>query len=1192
MDILLDVLKWSGVAGAAALALTALKPLLDRRYSARWRYWVWLALAGLLLAAPVRWEKLLPRVEATPPVVIQVPRLELRISREEGVALQSPAEAAPVRPARPAEGPESATASPAAGRWSLDELLPLLWLAGAAAYAAYRLLGTACFVRRARRWSRGAGEETARVFEEVRRELGVRRAPALRVSGRVDSPMMVGLLRPCLLLPGEDYGERELEFILRHELCHYRRHDLWYKLVLLGANAVHWFNPLVYLLAREAEADLELTCDGLVVRDADGETRRAYSETLLAAVRRQKGLGRSVLSTHFYGGKAVMKERLRNILGKRGRRWGVLALVLALAATLACACAFGLKQEEPPAPEAAGELDPEDLAEWEEMLNSPAYNGFLTRMYTDVRYLPLEALFYDGAGIDRSATEAEQAALEAQLGEAIETDITAIDVAAMDTYLEQHTGLARRDFAGSAGAIRWNGGKTWTELEAGDVYFNVHGDTTVTPVTVLSGTRRGDTVALELQAGRDDWVLSFADGETTGILTIQAGKIRSFTTPLYTGAEKAAWELMDQANAPQQVQDACIQDLRVFYSCEYGGKTYSVWHPIFWINGSEEEQTKRFILSADRDGNVVREEIFEDTMGYTLPAYVVCRAALGMELTAPSAGWPRVTDEFMSSVQNGHDTWVMSWESTALEYVSVELGQTPLENGILRIMDFEPVPPSREPVLDEELLAQVSCEEGDWLLLLKKYDWLRGGIVWQVQGAVFAGEAAEKVDKPEAAPVDGYDGPLETAEDYATMYAGEYARGLADDLNRQGVETRAIKRWATPVGTYAWDHYDSEIQVWKVGYSIQLADPDSYELGAFQTLDVDGYLSGLELEIPYLILERQAGDDAWELAETVYGNVNWEDGFCWETWALAHTVHGLDMSTKLNAWPDVEPNHSDFLERMAQGEYQWAKDWEATAREYCRFMLELEDCTISQVAEVKTGDRAADRDVLVSFDGGELSGMLLLSHENYEYAGGTVSFWEVTGRQWRRELTGEELAEFAAYFNEKEHNGLLRFPYESFLDLGPYLDDLFYDLDGQAASMTGEELEAAGLTGMYDARKLTSAYVADYICENFGVAATGLGYAWLEETYGRENLDRLGTYLPEYDAWYSERSDAQWQEYAFAYGWAYPDGSVRLDFTPSAATTIGANGGKTTVFGRSMYALVQAADRFNRYMTYNRFGYE
>ena len=46
MELLLDILKWSAIVGAAALALTLLKPLLDRRYSAKWRYGVWLVMAA------------------------------------------------------------------------------------------------------------------------------------------------------------------------------------------------------------------------------------------------------------------------------------------------------------------------------------------------------------------------------------------------------------------------------------------------------------------------------------------------------------------------------------------------------------------------------------------------------------------------------------------------------------------------------------------------------------------------------------------------------------------------------------------------------------------------------------------------------------------------------------------------------------------------------------------------------------------------------------------------------------------------------------------------------------------------------------------------------------------------------------------------------------------------------------------
>lgn len=360
MEMLLDTLKWSAAVGCAALALTILKPALDRRYSVRWRYWVWLALALLLLLAPVRWEKLAPRTSslspADPPVVIQVPRMELTISRGEGLALRRPS-------AAPADG---APRPAAVHRAALEQLLPRLWLAGAAACALCRLLGTALFLRRARRWSRRPGAETERIYGGVCREMGVRRPPALSVCSAAGSPLLAGLLRPRLLLPGEDWGERELRFILRHELTHHRRGDLWYKLALLGAGALHWFNPLVWLLVREAEADLELTCDDRVMAGADGEDRRAYSETLLASLRRQRDLlSRSTLSTHFYGGAQVMRERLRNILGRRGRRWGAAALALALTATLAAACTFGLRQEESPPPEAGAPAEP----------NAPADGG-------------------------------------------------------------------------------------------------------------------------------------------------------------------------------------------------------------------------------------------------------------------------------------------------------------------------------------------------------------------------------------------------------------------------------------------------------------------------------------------------------------------------------------------------------------------------------------------------------------------------------------------------------------------------------------------------------------------------------------------------------------------------------------------------------------------------------------------------
>ena len=329
MEFLLGMLKWSAVVGAAALILTLLKPLLDRRYSAKWRYGAWLAMAAFLLLAPARWESLLPRAQAEPPVVIEVPRVEVSFSPQEGVSFQRPA--SPALPSRPggAEAPARAKAFP------LEKLLLAVWLDGMALFFGWYLVGTWRLIRRAKRWSLPPEASTAALYESLWREMGLKKAPPLRFSRAVDSPMAAGLFRPCLLLPGEPVEARELAFILRHELTHYRRRDLWYKLLLLAANGMHWFNPLVWLLRREAERDLELTCDDAVVAGRDDEERRAYSEALLSSIHRQKGLSRAALSTHFYGGKEVMMERFRNILGNRGRKWGGLVLAIALLATVA-----------------------------------------------------------------------------------------------------------------------------------------------------------------------------------------------------------------------------------------------------------------------------------------------------------------------------------------------------------------------------------------------------------------------------------------------------------------------------------------------------------------------------------------------------------------------------------------------------------------------------------------------------------------------------------------------------------------------------------------------------------------------------------------------------------------------------------------------------------------------------------------
>ncbi len=790
MDCLLSTLKWSAVVGAAALALRLFKPLLDRRYRPRWRYWVWLALAIALLLAPVRWERLLPAAEAvTPPVVVEVPRRAVQVSRSGGVAVvDQPDRVQPGAAAVPESGGEADAPAAAPGGGvtvPAETVLTALWLAGATCFALYHIVGTAWFARRARRWGRAPSGETAAAYEAVCREMGLRRHPPLLISAGAGSPMALGLFRPRLLLPEEGYGPQELGFILRHELTHYRRGDLWYKLALLAANAVHWFNPLAYLLRREAGADLELTCDEAVVAGADRETCRAYSETLLMSLHRQRGLGQAALSTHFYGGAAVMKQRLRNILGRQGRKWGALALVLALALTGAAACSFGLRQAEDGSGQPAAQGQPlteEELAQWQEKLSSVALNGFVTRLYTDVRYLPLGELFYNYQDVQADGTILSHVPgnagelYEAAFGFRPDCDYTGITRTLADEFLLEHTGCTVEDFRGGFGSL-------WLRDEAGDSWFFAHGDTNYCAVNVLSGAKAGDTVTLELELPGGN----MSGGVTSGTMTIVDGKIRSFTNPLYSAVEAMAWDIVDRAaesvetrawtkppageTVPRgpEILDSYISGLWCYSSYKIGGKTWSVWElgyrlkpddvskiPLAggmseengWLTESSSMGSPALIVSMNGEG-AVKLEVTANTGamgedGWTWEEYIYCSLHLGMELSYRLGGWPEINTPFILEMKNGHNTWAMDWQDTARSYLVQAGYQDAGELSITREFSHSP----NDLDCDQSILVEARRGE-ETVILFMSHVTYNDLPFWQVSGVLAGDDANGAADSEE-----------------------------------------------------------------------------------------------------------------------------------------------------------------------------------------------------------------------------------------------------------------------------------------------------------------------------------------------------------------------------------------------------------------------------------------------------------
>lgn len=346
---LLNLLKTSLLGSLAILAMLVLKPLWRERYRAKTRCWLWLALAVFLLL-PVDFSVKNAPVQAAPPkdytlfvgtdktTIQSTDNLFGDMAEKSG---QSPAQVRDTIIQRPVTNPEQKTT-----RYiPVTTILFYGYLAGAAAFLLYQGVSYALFRRTVRRWKRDVSRaDYAAMLSDTARDLGVS-APEMIVCEAISTPAVTGLLRPRLLLPHEHYDVQELRYILRHELCHLKRRDMLLKLVLLAANAMHWFNPVVYLMLRQADEDIELACDSAATDGLELPERAAYSRTLLAAV--QSSVRALPATTCFGGTVERLKRRITNVLGAQKKRGlGVVALVLALTLTAGCAVSWGERAQK------------------------------------------------------------------------------------------------------------------------------------------------------------------------------------------------------------------------------------------------------------------------------------------------------------------------------------------------------------------------------------------------------------------------------------------------------------------------------------------------------------------------------------------------------------------------------------------------------------------------------------------------------------------------------------------------------------------------------------------------------------------------------------------------------------------------------------------------------------------------------
>ena len=163
-------------------------------------------------------------------------------------------------------------------------VITLVWLIGAAGFAMW-LLAQAVSTILAFRGRRPVTDKAIlELLEDCKEELGIGTYLAIVETPHTRAPALFGWIRPRLLLPLNVLGtlsQDRLRHVFLHELAHLKRHDIAFNWLVAGAQALHWFNPLVWLAFRQARLDMELACDELALARLQDHESGDYGHTIL-----------------------------------------------------------------------------------------------------------------------------------------------------------------------------------------------------------------------------------------------------------------------------------------------------------------------------------------------------------------------------------------------------------------------------------------------------------------------------------------------------------------------------------------------------------------------------------------------------------------------------------------------------------------------------------------------------------------------------------------------------------------------------------------------------------------------------------------------------------------------------------------------------------------------------------------------
>lgn len=215
-------------------------------------------------------------------------------------------------------------------------LLFFIWLLGFIYYGIYKYVQDGILLKKLKKCSTHyCSAQADDVIKALMPALGLKHSVALLSNEIVQSPFMIGVLKPKIFLPERSFTQTECELLLKHELIHCKNRDCLFRRLVFIMNSLYWFNPFFSRFAEYFIEVNEMACDQKVMDGQSPRARFLYAELILQMQERANGLMAVPFTGHTVNG---LERRIENIMKKN--KTGTKLSVAAISVVVAFFCPF------------------------------------------------------------------------------------------------------------------------------------------------------------------------------------------------------------------------------------------------------------------------------------------------------------------------------------------------------------------------------------------------------------------------------------------------------------------------------------------------------------------------------------------------------------------------------------------------------------------------------------------------------------------------------------------------------------------------------------------------------------------------------------------------------------------------------------------------------------------------------------